>query len=145
MDVKVTVALVGGGAVTLAPAISYYFTKRQERAVARHNLKLGQYQEFIEALAGNLHGESSDETQQRFSRASNTMYLIASNDVLRSMDLYRTEIRASNSNRSDEAHDRLLSRLVWEIRNDLGDPPTTKPEDFEMRLWASGVRGERSR
>ncbi len=140
MDTKVIVALVGGCAAISAPAISYYLTKKQERAVARHNLKLSQYQEFVDALAGNIDGESTDESQQRFSRATNTMYLIASNNVLRAMHLYREEIRASNPNRSIEAHDRLLSLLVWEIRRDLKDPPTAKPEDFEMRLWTSGTK-----
>jgi hypothetical protein len=140
MDAKIVVALVGGCAATLAPAISYYFTKKQERAVARHNLKLDQYREFVDALAGILDGEATDESQQRFSRSTNNMYLIGSNDVLKAMQLFRDEIRISNLNKTAEAHDRLLSRVVWEIRKDLGDTPTHKPDDFEVRLWASGVK-----
>jgi hypothetical protein len=68
------------------------------------------------------------------------MYLIGSNDVLKAMQLFRDEIRISNLNKTAEAHDRLLSRVVWEIRKDLGDTPTHKPDDFEVRLWASGVK-----
>jgi hypothetical protein len=145
MDVKVIVALVGGCAATLAPAISYYFTKKQERSVARHSLKLDHYREFIDALAGVIDGEATDDGKMRYSRSTNTMYLIASNKVLQALQDFLEGTKQSNSNKSAEAHDRLLSRLVWEIRNDLGDSPTPKPDDFEMRLWASGVTRPKSR
>jgi len=140
MDTPVIVALVAGFAATSAPALSYWLTKRQERSVARHNLKLDHYREFIDALAGIVDGEDTDESQSRFSRTTNTMYLIASNDVLKALQAFRDEIRQSNTNKTDEAHDRLLSRLVWEIRHDLNDSPTFNPKDFSMRLWASGAK-----
>jgi len=36
----------------------------------------------------------------------------------------------------------LWSRLVWEIRDDLGDPPKKSPDTFQAMLWASCVRSE---
>jgi len=135
MDVKIAVALVGGCAATLAPAISYYFTKKQERSVTRHNLKFSYYQEFIDAAAGFV-GNKNSENRQRLGRSINTMYLVASNEVIGILHAFLHENRESNPQKNAEEHDRLLSWLVWEIRKDLKDPPTSKPEDFKMRLWS---------
>lgn len=138
MDVPIVVALVGGCAATLAPALSYYLTKRNERAVTHHSLKLSHYQEFVDALACNAHGEATDEEKLRYTQATNTMHLIASNSVIQALHRYSELVFGPA--RSIEIHDRLLSRLVWEIRKDLKDVPTSRPEDFEMRLWSAGVK-----
>lgn len=63
--------------------------------------------------------------------------------MLTALHLFCDEIAESNPHRDDKRHDALWSRLVREIRHDLDDPPTTRPETFVARLWVSGVPGHR--
>ena len=51
MEIKLYEIVVSGAVALAAPSLSYYITKRHELRVAQHNLKLSQYQEFLEALA----------------------------------------------------------------------------------------------
>ena len=81
----------------------------------------------------------SDEAKRRFAVASNSLHLIAGKRAVDALDAFRYEISAGNRNKSDEAHDRLLSRLFWEIRRDLGEVPTEDAADFRIRFYESGV------
>jgi len=85
-------------------------------------------------------GDATSEDKMRFNVASNSLHLIASNNAIDALDAFRREISASNQNRSQEAHDRLLSRLYWEIRRDLGDVPTEDPDSFKVKLYTSGAK-----
>jgi hypothetical protein len=137
MEIKLFEIVLTGAVALAAPSLSYYLTKRHELRVAQHNLKLSQYQEFMDALAGIIDGEATDEGHKRFGHATNTLQLVASNDVMVALHAYREEISYSNEHRNIDNEYALLSRLVWEIRKDLNDAPTPNPSDFSARLWAS--------
>jgi hypothetical protein len=139
MEIKLTETLVAAAAAIVTPSLTYGLTKWHERNVAQHNLKLGQYQEFMDALAGLIEGEAAEEDHRRFGRATNTLQLVASNNVIVALHAYREQISYSNQDRRCDADDRrLLSKLVWEIRKDLNDPPTPTASEFSACLWASG-------
>ncbi|MEC3910034.1 hypothetical protein U5A82_05950 [Sphingobium sp. CR2-8] len=75
----------------------------------------------------------------RFATAVNNLHLIGSANVIRALHAFTDEIAESNSpGMTKERHDQLWSHLVWEIRDDLGDPPGDK-STFTARLWASGA------
>lgn len=138
MNGPIWIALIGAAATILTVAFTYAFTKRREREADWRKLKLEMYREFATAMAGMAEGDADDEDKARFNVASNSLHLIASKDVVASLEAFRREISASNQTRSIEAHDKLLSRLFWEIRRDLGDLPTTDPEEFRVKLYTSG-------
>ena len=137
MEIKLFEIVLTGAVALAVPSLSYYLTKKHELRVAQHNLKLSQYQEFMDALAGVIEGEATDEGHKRFGRATNTLQLVASNNVIVALHAYREEIRVSNQHRNIDKDEALLSRLVWEIRKDLNDAPTNNPSDFSARLWSS--------
>ena len=140
MNVSIYVAIIGAIAALLAAAFTYAGTKRREREADWRKLKLDMYREFTTAMAGMAEGDASDEDKMRFNVASNSLHLIASSRTIGALEAFRREISASNQNRNLEMHDRLLSRLFWEIRHDLGDVPTDKPEDFNVKLYTSGAK-----
>jgi len=140
MNASVWVAIVSAVAGLLTAAFTYAVTKQREREADWRKLKLEMYREFTTAMAGMAEGDATDEIKKRFNIASNSLHLIASKSAVDALEAFRFEISAGNQNRSAEAHDKLLSRLFWEIRRDLGEVPTENPADFRMRLYTSGVK-----
>jgi hypothetical protein len=140
MDTPVTVAIISAAAAVVVPAVSFYLTKRKERAADWQKYKFEQYRDFLTSVSGIVGTDSTPEGNQRFAVACNALHLLASQQVLAALHDFQDEIGISNPHRSDERHDALLSRLVWEIRNDLGMPHTGDINDFRARLWCSGAR-----
>jgi hypothetical protein len=138
MNPSIYVAVTGAIAALVTAALTYAFTKRREREADWRKLKLDMYREFAIAMAGMAEGDAGGEERTRFNLACNSLHLIASKHTVDALEAFRYEIRASNVNRSSDEHDRLLSRLFWEIRRDLGDVPTEHPEDFKVKLYTSG-------
>ena len=138
MEINFAQVVVAGLAALAVPSLSYFLTKRHEVKAAQYNLKLGQYQKFMTALAGVIDGEATVESLARYGRATNTLQLVACNAVIVALHRYREQTAFSNKNRSIEVDDQLLSSLVWQIRRDLGNVPTANPADFSARLRASG-------
>lgn len=129
--ISALVALIGSaGAILL--------TKRQEREAAWRAKKLTYYEEFFGAASGIV-GTAPAVAKIRFATAVNNLHLIGSESLIRALHSFTDEIAESNSTgMTKEMHDRLWSRLVWEIRSDLGDPPGDA-STFTARLWASGA------
>jgi hypothetical protein len=132
-------ALISAIALIVASAATIFLTKRKEREAGWRAKKLAYYEEFFGAASGIVGKTSPPDTKIRFATAVNNLHLIGSEGVLTALHAFCDEIAFSNKNRSDERHDALWSKLVWEIRNDLDDPPTKSPTDFHARLWASGI------
>ena len=85
--------------------------------------------------------DSTPEGNRRFASACNTLRLIGSKGVLEALHHFQDEIRVSNvsnTNRDNDRHDELLSRLEWEIRKDLRIPNNPPLDQFAARLWCSG-------
>lgn len=139
MDTPISIAVISAAAAIVVPAISFYFTKRKERQADWQKYKFGQYRDFLISLSGIVGTDSTPEGNRRFAMACNTLHLLASPRVLTALHEFQDEIRVSNPNRSDEKHDAMLSRLVWEIRNDLKMPQTGDRNTFKARLWCSGA------
>ena len=131
-------AIISALAAIIASAGAIYLTKQKEREAAWRGKKLSYYEEFFAAVS-SIVGNAPDDAKIRFAMAVNNLHLIGSPSVIKALHAFTDEISLSNATkRTQERHDQLWSRLVWEIRADLGDAPgdfTT----FEARLWASGV------
>jgi hypothetical protein len=134
----VTALIAASGAVILAGA-SYWFTKKRERDAELRREKLDHYKDFVASLSGVISGEATPEGQRAFSRACNNLNLMAPQAVIRALQEFQQEIKVGNANRSDERHDRLMSRLFLEMPRDLGVGPDDNEGDFKVGLWSSGV------
>ncbi|WP_140419372.1 hypothetical protein [Sphingobium sp. Z007] len=132
--------LISAFAAIIASAGAIYLTKYKEREAIWRSKKLSYYEEFFAAGSGIVGDASPPEAKIRFATAVNNLHLIGSASVINALHQYTDEIAVSNSAEATrERHDQLWSRLVWEIRNDLNDPPSKNPSEFSARLWASGV------
>jgi hypothetical protein len=138
MDTPVTVAVISAAAAIVVPAVSFYLTKRKERQADWQRYKFEIYKELVQSFSGIVGTDSTPEGNQRFAAACNTLHLIASQAVIVALHDFQDEIRVSNVNRDDDRHDALLSRLEWEIREDLGIPGNPLKNEFKAILWCSG-------
>ena len=133
-------AIISALAAIIASAGAIILTKQKERDAIWRAKKLAYYEEFFAAASGIVGKTAPPDAKVRFANAVNNLHLIGSLGVIKALHAFTGEIAASNSaNFTQKRHDELWSRLVWEIRSDLGDAPTKDPADFRAILWASGV------
>jgi len=130
------IGLVGS---VLVVAITYWFTKQRERVAEWRKEKLAYYKTFVESLSGIVEGDASPEGHRAFAKSTNNLQLFAPQPVIIALNAFRNEIRVSNSNRTQEQHDKLLAVLFLAIRQDIGVFPPDNPATFSPRLWTSGT------
>jgi hypothetical protein len=138
MDTPVTVAIISAAAAIIVSALSFALTKSKERQADWQRYKFELYKELVQSLSGIVGTDSTPDGNRRFASASNTLHLIASKGVLDALHHFQDEIGVSNTSRDDRRHDELLSRLEWEIREDLRIPNNPPIDEFTARLWCSG-------
>jgi hypothetical protein len=137
-------AIISALAAIIASAGAIYLTKQKEREALWRAKKLAYYEEFFGAASGIVGSHIPPEAQVKFVTAVNNLHLIGSAGVIKALHAFTDQISASNRAAfTQEQHDMLWSRLVWEIRDDLDDPPCKDPSSFSARLWASGVEHAR--
>jgi len=134
-------ALISAIALIVASAATIFLTKQKGREADWRKTKLAYYEEFFAAASGIVGETSPPDTKVRFATAVNNLHLIGSEAVISALHAFCDEIAYSNKDRLQDRHDELWSRLVWEIRDDLDDPPTPNPRGFRARLWSSGIPG----
>jgi hypothetical protein len=128
-----------GGGVHVGSRGQLLFSMRKEKEADWRKIKFEHYREFMSALSSIVGSDATPEGHRRFAQACNTVQLVASKQVIKSLHDFRDEIAGSNPHRSKEKHDELLSRLIREIRADLGISTASNPADLSVRLWISGV------
>jgi len=139
MDTTIVVSVIAAASGVVVTSVSYYLTKKKEREADWRKYKFEQYKEFLVSMSGIVGTDSTPEGNRSFAKASNTLHLIGSKGVLAALHAYQDEIRDSNQNKSAEKHDALLSKLIWEIRMDVGIPETPEVNEFFVYLWCSGT------
>ena len=139
LDNAMIATVISAAAAIIASVFTIYLTKKKEREAEWRAKKLSYYEEFFAAASGIVGKTSPPPTKVRFANAVNNLHLIASQNVIAALHNFCDEIAFSNKDRATDRHDELWSKLVWQIRNDLGDPPTPTTTGFAARLWASGV------
>lgn len=125
------------GAIVIAGA-SYWFTKKREREAELRKEKLEHYKDFVACLSGVISGEFAPEGQRAFSLACNKLNLVAPQAVISALQEFQNEIKVSNSEKSQEKHDKLMSLLFYQMRRDLRVAPDDDKHTFNVGLWASG-------
>jgi hypothetical protein len=119
-------------------AATYWFTKQREREAELRKEKLEHYKEFATSLSGVVSGESTPDAQRAFALSCNRLMLVAPQSVIEALGIFQEEIKISNTARSNERHNELMSRLFHEMRCDLGISSASDIGSFRVWLWASG-------
>lgn len=139
METPIVVAIITTFTSIAVAAVSYFFTKLKEREADWRKQKLEHYRELLEGISGTVGSDSTPEGNRRFARAPNVIALVASQKVLNALRDYQDEVRVTNTNKSDERHDKVLVNLLLAIREDLNISPKDDHETFSFKLWCSGT------
>jgi hypothetical protein len=141
MDTSVVVSVIAAASGVIVAAVSYFLTKNRDREADWRKYKFEQYKEFMVSIGGSLGINSTPDGRRSFSSACNALHLIGSKGVL--LALHSLLDATENSNLSRVTHDALLSKLIWEIRQDVGIPGTSDASEFSARLWSPGPKSTR--
>lgn len=139
MDTSVIVAVISTAAGVTVAALSFYFSKKKDREADWRKYKFEQYKEFLVSMSGIVGTGSTPESKRSFAMACSALHLIGSKGVLVALHALLDAIGDPSLTRA--AHDALLSKLIWEIRQDVGIPGTPDASEFSARLWSSGSNG----
>jgi hypothetical protein len=105
MDAPIIVAIISAAAAIIVPAISFSFTKRKERQDDWRRYKFEMYKDFVQSLSGIVGTDSTPGGNRRFAEACNTLHLIASKGVLRTLHDFQEAVSVSNHQVSAKDHD----------------------------------------
>jgi hypothetical protein len=139
MNTSVVVSVISAAATVIAVAVSFYLTKKKEREADWRKYKYEQYKEFLISMSGIVGTDSTPDGKRSSARACNTLHLIGSRGVLSALHKFLDAIGDPSLSRA--IHDALWSKLIWEIRQDLGTPGTSAESEFSARLWCPGING----
>jgi hypothetical protein len=128
----ITTVIAPAGAIVVV-GLSYWFTKKREREAELRKEKLEHYKDFVANHAAVVAGGS--EKRQEYAIAANKLNLIAPRDVIKALQNYLPFDTDDNSRRSGEEDYVLLSKLLYEMRKDLGITPKDQDKDLMFRLW----------
>lgn len=112
-------------ASVVTASLSYAFTKRNQILNDARRIKEEFYRQFVKALSDIAINNSDTKAQTLFSESINTLLLIGSPGVVRSLMEFHNHVRSENttipreSNEWLELHNHLLGELYKELRLDL--------------------------
>lgn len=139
MTATAFVSLITAAMSVITVAVSYLFTKKKERDADLRRYKYEQYKEFLVSLSGIVGSDSTPEGNRIFAKTCNNLHLIGSKGVLDALHAYQDVISPSSPNKSPAIEETRLSKLIWEIRQDVEIPGTPVAPDFNVHLWCSGT------
>ena len=95
-------------------ALSYYFTQRKEQKSEIRKEKLEHYKRFLKSLSKIISGNFTAEDRQEYANTYNGLLLFAPSEVLKLIDTF------TNSNTSIDMKTEIQTKMMFEIRKDLG-------------------------
>ena len=138
MDKTVIVAIITVSGSILVAASTFFFTKRHEIKVEWQKQKLNHYKVLISSLSAlAVDGTDKEEANMNFALATNTIALVAPQNVISALMELHNYVKFPNKNQTPEEHDRLLQKLLLEIRKDIGLSRKDDPNTFDFHLIGS--------
>jgi hypothetical protein len=135
MDNSVLIAIISASASLLVAALTFYLTKRNQTRADWKREKLEHYRKLLVSLSDlAVDGKNKEKANQDFSEFSNTICLVASQEVIYKLMLLHNKIKQSNEKRNWDLEVKLVNDLMIEIRKDIG---LTKKDDvhkFDFHL-----------
>jgi len=136
IELTAVASLVGS---VIAAGAAYVFTKWREREEEWRKDKREFYKAFVASLSDVVEGESTLVGQVAFNLATNNLSLIAPQRVIEALIEYRKEVSISNPDRRQDRFEQVMSRLLYEMRKDLGMSPRDNEGTFRVLLWSAGI------
>ena len=138
MDTTVFVAVITAGASIILSALSFFLTKKKEREAELRKQKLDSYTELLSALSNLTGKDVTLESKKRLAHIVNHIWLISPYSVTKALINFLDESSDSNRGKlSQSRHDKLLTILLYAIREDLGVKSNNFDQNFEFRLWSA--------
>lgn len=140
MNIPILVAIIGAISATLAAILGHLFTRRREVRLAELKFKLDLYLEFLTSATELGGGSRRYESRLRFSKAVNSMNVIASKRVLTRINHLLDHVSGSRQdNFSAKTQDELLRQIIFQMRSDLGQVIDESESSFEFRTISPGL------
>ncbi len=131
MDTSIIVALI----TVLGGVIAFILTKRHEIKSEWKKEKLNHYKVLLSSLSDlAVDGMDKNKANETFALAANTIALVAPQAVVSVLMEFHDYVKFSNKNQTQEEHDKLLKKLLLEIRKDIGISQKDNPETFNFHL-----------
>lgn len=137
---EVLVAIITVSGSVIIAAISYFFTKRQQREAEWRDSKLNHYKVLLSSISDLAVDNQDVEAHHRFALAMNTLALVAPQNVVEAMLAFHDGVKMSSEDRNPARHDQLLGQLLLSIRKDLGMKPKDDPLTFQYHLVGAPPR-----
>ncbi len=118
VDPIITSAIIGLAGVIGGYAVQNYFSRKADREMERFKLKREKYDDLMKQIVTEIHlvqtkgGSTSDELKEKMDMVSNTLWLYASDDVMRYLTGYL-------GGATDKGADISFRKLIWAMRKDL--------------------------
>lgn len=140
MNIPILVAIIGAISATLAALLGHFLTRRREIKLAELKFKLDLYLEFLSSATELGSGAKRYESRLRFSKAVNTMNVVASKQVLIRINHLLDHITASSQDDSSaKTQDDLLRQIIFQMRSDLGQVIDISESSFKFRTISPGL------
>ena len=133
--VNYTIPIIAATTSIIVATLGYIFAKHKEREADWRKKKLEMYHELFNGISATTDTPNNPESQRAFTKACNTIGLIASEEVIITLQNFRQEAKAEVD---IERHDKALTDLLRAIRKDL-QLPLNENSEFTYKLWASGI------
>ncbi len=141
MDNSIFVAIITTSGSILAASLTFYLTKRNKLKMEWQQNKINHYKVLLSSLSDlATDGVDKDEANRKFALASNTIALVAPQNVISALMKFHDEVKFSNTNRSAERHDELLIKLLLEIRKDIDISGKDDSKTFNFHLIGSAPK-----
>jgi hypothetical protein len=116
-------------------ALTFYLTKRNQTRANWKREKLEHYRKLLVSLSDlAVDGKNKEKANQDFSEFSNTICLVASQEVIHKLMLLHNEIKQSNEKRNWDLEVKLINDLMIEIRKDIGLTKKDDVQKFDFHL-----------
>jgi hypothetical protein len=140
------VTIISSVTVLVTAGVTYLLTARRERTADWRKVKLDLYKEYVAALSGIVEGHDTPEGHFRYVHAVNSLTLVASPKVIRALYAYMDYTTSRNINKSIEQHDKLLTNLMYALRQDVfpHHQPGDASQTFRLITVPPDMRTSRS-
>ena len=135
MDNSILIAIISASASILVAALTFYLTKRHQTRSEWKKEKLEHYRKLLASLSDlAVDGKNKDKANQDFSEYSNTICLVASQEVIHKLMTLHDQIKLPKEKRNFDLEAKLINDLMMAIRKDIGLTKKDDASNFDFHL-----------
>lgn len=116
---ELIVAILGIVSAVITVALTNYYSKKNQMKFEERKLKEVYYTNFICSVSNCVVSNNSEGAREKLADSQNKLLLIGGSSVVSKLMIFHDYIKPSNNSFSSEKHDKLLTDLIKEMREDL--------------------------